>query len=413
MNVRTINEGPAGSSAKPDEEIDALSVYLREVERRGRMSRDEERKIAEEMAACRDEIVATVRKLVTEAADSLSIDEAMRRRLRAELEDPSSERKLEALQARIDAVAALARRADETLRASKTRARPADSVAGARRVLTEIARGFGVPPAVLERIAMEIAEKRRQITAAKQRLVESNLRLVLYFARKMKWHGVDTVDLVQEGNIALLRAAENFDPKRGCGFASFACTAIRRAMTRFGSAASRPIHVPIEVRSRRSQIRKAERYLTGRDGTLPSWQSVAEYLGLSMADVVDALGEREETLSLDASSEDEAPILDRIVDEKALDAVETIAVAQADRQVRRHVETLDARDRQVIESRFALHDMGTATLAEVGNDLGVTRERARQLEARALRQLRTRGTPSGGRRNRGARGQHRGSARAS
>ena len=403
MNVPHIHEGPVDPRVDPAEEADALSVYLREVGGRRRMSREEERRVAEEMVACRDDIVMTLRNLILEAADSMRLDETMRRRLHAELADPASARKLESLQSRIDTVATIARRADATLRAHKKHAHAKDAVCSARRVLVEIARGFGVSPAVIERVAAEIAEKRSRISSAKQRLIEANLRLVLYFARKMKWRGVDTVDLVQEGNIALLRAADTFDPKRGFSFACFACTAIRRAMARFGSAACNPVHVPVEVRARRSRVRKAERHLTGRDGTPPSWDSIAEYLGLPMADVVDALGERGEALSLDTSLEDEPSMLDRLVDDAVVDASEAVATAQADRHARRSVAALDTRDRKVIESRFSLDNAGAATLAEVGRDLGVTRERARQLEARALRELRTRGGTANRRRKHRAR----------
>jgi RNA polymerase primary sigma factor len=399
MRANDVNESPADAMVELEEAIDALSVYQREIETRERMSRDEELRVAEEIAMCREDIVTTLRKLILEASDTVGLDATTAERVREELTQPESEKKLETLQARIEAIVSSARRATEILRKG-ARSESAEARRGARRLLAEVTRGFGVSAATLERVATEIAEKRRRISAAKQRLVEANLRLVLYFARKMRWRGVDTIDLVQEGNIALLRAAEAYDPKRGFAFASFACTAIRRAMTRFGSAASRPVHVPTEVRARRSRIRKAETYLTGRDGTPPSWEAIAEYLGLTIADVIDALGAREETLSLDASSDDEAPIIGRLVDDSAPDATETIAVVQADRQVRKTVAALDARDRKVIESRFALDNSGAATLAEIGHDLGVTRERARQLEARALRQLRTRGSAAGRRRTR-------------
>lgn len=384
-------------------DTDALTLYSRDVESRTRLSREEEQKVAEEIAENRREIVSKLRVVVLEATDALGIDPTVARRLREELADPASERKLEVLERRLDAIVAAARRAEETLRA-RPRERSADAARQARRLLAEILDGFGMPPAVLERIAAEISEKRRQIAAAKQLLVEANLRLVLYFARRMKWRGVDAVDLVQEGNIALLRAADAYDPTRGFAFGSFACTAIRRAMSRFGSAASRPVHVPVEVRARRNRVCQAERHLTTRDGVAPSWQEIADYLGVPMAVVVDALDSREEAVSLDSSVDDGTPILARLADDDAPDVAEAIEVAQADRRVRDTVAGLDERDRKVIESRFDLAESGAATLAEVGRDLGVTRERARQLEAQALRHLRARG--AAGRRRGKRRAQH-------
>jgi RNA polymerase primary sigma factor len=412
MSKTDFDEGPVDPSVKPEEDLDALSVYLRDVEARERMSHDQERQVAQEIAACRDDIVSTIRQLILAGADEMGLDATSLQRLREELADPVSENRLAALESRIEEVATLAKRAGETLRRGE-RSWPADSVAAARRLLTEITRGFGVSPAKLERVAADLAEKKRRIAVAKQRLVEANLRLVLYFARKMKWRGVDIIDLVQEGNLALLRAAETFDPKRGSGFASFACTAIRRAMSRFGSAASQPVHVPTEVRARRTRVRKAENYLTGRDGTPPTWQTIADYLGLTLADVIDALGEREEALSLDGSGDDAAPVLHRLADDSALDAAEALAIAQTNRQVRSTVANLDERDRTVIESRFNLLKDGGATLAEVGRDLGVTRERARQLEGRALRQLRTRSSAARRRKRPGKRPPAGGAVRAS
>jgi RNA polymerase primary sigma factor len=412
MNTNQVDKKPRDQRVAGEEEIDALSVYQRELEKGERMSRIEEMSLAEEIATCRDDIVTALSKLILEAGDAVGLDAATIERLRAELAQPSSGKKLEALHTRIEGVVSRARHASEILRKG-ARSHSSDAVRRARRLLAEIARGFGVSPATLERISTEMAEKQQRISAARHRLVEANLRLVLYFARKMRWRGVDTVDLVQEGNLALLRAAEAYDPRRGFTFASFACTAIRRAMTRFGSDASRPVHVPSEVRARRTRIRKAETYLTSRDGTRPSWEALAEYLDLTVADVVDALGQREEALSLDASSDEDSSILERLVNVSAADVTELIALTESDRQVRDSVETLDTRDRRVIESRFALQDAGAATLAEIGRDLGVTRERARQLEARALRQLRTQGSTAGPRRTRGGRTGHRGTARAS
>lgn len=399
MSTHEINEEPTDRDVDAAAEHDAFSLYVREVETRSRMTRDEETRIAEEIAECRRDIVTKLRALVLEAADALALDTGVARRLRDELADPASERKLERLERRIHAVVAAARRAGEALR-GRDRSGPRNRVREAKRLLADIARGFGVTPEVLERAAAEIGEKRQRIAVAKQRLVEANLRLVLYFARRMKWRGVDTVDLVQEGNIALLRAVESYDPQRGFAFGSFACTAIRRAMTRFGSAASRPVHVPSEVQSRRYRIRNAERHLTTRNGTAPSWEAVAEYLGVTMADVIDALDNREESVPLDAAMDEGMSIVGRLADDTTPEASETIAIAQADRQARNTVAELDARERKILASRFDLDESGAATLAEIGRDLGVTRERARQLEARALGHLRTRGAAGRRRGNR-------------
>lgn len=391
MNSQPICKEPLDTDADLSSDMDAFDVYVREVEARPRMSQGEERQVAEEIEECRQDIIERLRALVLEAAEAVDLDPEATRRLREELADPTSERKLEAIERRIHALVASARRAGEILRRGK-RSEPGNALRGAQRLLADIAGGFGITPDALERVAAEISEKRDRMTAAKQRLVEANLRLVLYFARRMKWRGVDIVDLVQEGNMALLRAVESYDPKRGFAFGSFACTAIRRAMSRFGSKASRPVHVPSEVRARRQRIRQAERYLTRQDGLAPTWAQIAEYLDLPLPLVIDALDNREESLSLDDPVEGAAPIIDRLADDTAVDVVEALSGVETDRQVRRTITGLETRDRRIIESRFGLENREAAKLSDIGREHGITRERARQLEARALRRLRTRGS---------------------
>lgn len=400
MNSQPSFKEPLDSDTDRPSDLDAFDVYVREVEARPRMSQGEERRVAEEIEECRRDIIERLRALVWESAEALDLDPEAARRLREELADPANERKLEAIERRIHALVASARRAGDILRRDK-RSEPGDALRGARRLLADIAGGFGITPDALERVAADISEKRARMTAAKQHLVEANLRLVLYFARRMKWRGVDIVDLVQEGNIALLRAVESYDPKRGFAFGTFACTAIRRAMSRFGSKASRPVHVPSEVCARRKRIRQAERYLTKQDGAAPTWAQIAEYLDLPLSLVIDALDNREESLSLDDPVEGAAPIIDRLADDTAVDVVESLSVVQTDQQVRRTITGLETRDRRIIESRFGLEDCDAATLSKIGREHGITRERARQLEARALRRLRSRGSEprrrSGGR----------------
>jgi len=396
MTSQPIFEEPLDSDADRPAHLDSFDLYVREVEARPRMSQAEERQVAGEIEDCRQDIIERLRSLVLQAAEAVELDPEAARRLREELVDPANERKLEAIELRIHALVASARRAGEVLRRGG-RSEPMQTLRRARRLLSDIASGFGVAPAALERVATEINETRERMTAAKQRLVEANLRLVLYFARRMKWRGVDVVDLVQEGNMALLRAVDSYDPNRGFAFGSFACTAIRRAMSRFGSKTSRPVHVPSEVRARRQRIRQAERYLTTQEGVAPTWAQIAEYLDLPLAHVVDALDTREESLSLDDPVEGAAPIIDRIADDTAVDVVDSLGAAQADRQVRQTIAGLETRDRRVLESRFDLDNRGAATLADIGREHGITRERARQLEARALSRLRTRGSESRGR----------------
>jgi RNA polymerase sigma factor (sigma-70 family) len=149
---------------------------------------------------------------------------------------------------------------------------------GAVGVLGDISASFGVSTEDIVLIAVSIAERRRLIQQATQRLVESNLRLVVYFAQRAQWRGADIADLVQEGNIALMKAVESFDPSHGLAFGTFATIRVCRAIHRFGATASQLVHVPANVRARRRWVRKTADYLSEKQGDVPSLDAVAEYL---------------------------------------------------------------------------------------------------------------------------------------
>jgi RNA polymerase primary sigma factor len=251
---------------------------------------------------------------------------------------------------------------------------------------------IGVTADDVERIAAIVAEKRKLIQRAKEQLVESNLRLVVYLARRSSWLGAEVADLVQEGNLALMRAVDSYDPDRGVTFGRFACTSIRHAMERCGAMAKELVRIPEQVRLRRRRVLKATEHLSDKEGRAPAPDAVADYLEVSAGQVADALEGEASTCSLDACAEGTVAGGGLAAYSSEVDVADTIAAKEDERLVGERVAELDERSRRVIEARFGVERREPATLAQIGRDLGITRERARQLEARALQELRTRGS---------------------
>jgi RNA polymerase sigma factor (sigma-70 family) len=419
--MKRTRDDPAIDETSRGEEkrgSDVVASYRREIQEKARLTRAEEVRLAEEMAIHRAEIRDRLLAVVLKAIDVLGLDAERResaaersiddyadeiRRLRAASSECSTSTphglrhsilheltgtRLNALETKLTAVVALARRQWQAMRDGQVRGDPVH-VARARDVLDAIRAGFGVAAEELDHVSVLIEERRRRYSAAREALVEGNLRLVVYLANRSKFGGVEVGDLVQEGNIALMRAAETFDPSRGVAFATFACMAIRRAMHRFAESTSRPVHVPNDVRARRRLISQTARHLSDADGRSASWQSVADYLDVPLRAVVDALSVSEASVPLDHGLDDDRDsVADRFADGRCVDAAEAASDAEWDRLVERSVAELSERERSILRARFGLGDVSPATLADVGRALGVTRERARQLEARALRNLR-------------------------
>jgi RNA polymerase primary sigma factor len=225
---------------------------------------------------------------------------------------------------------------------------------------------------------------------ARRTLIESNLRLVIAIARRYTSTGVPLIDLIQEGNLGLMRAAEKFDYRRGCHFGTYATWWIRQAVSRAAGEQSRLIHLPEHVATRLRKVRRIGAQLSQENGLDPLPEQIAEACNMDVNEVVDLLGIIEQPVSLDAPVDDEArySLADTLEDSAAPAPAETASQHLLGEELHRALALLTPRERSVITLRYGIGDGRSRTLLEVGKELGISRERVRQLEVVALMKLR-------------------------
>lgn len=241
--------------------------------------------------------------------------------------------------------------------------------------------------------AEEIDLARRAATGdqlARRKLIESNLRLVIAIARRYTSTGVPLIDLIQEGNLGLMRAAEKFDYNRGCHFGTYATWWIRQAVSRAAGEQSRLIHLPEHVATRLRKVRRVAAQLSQENGLDPLPEQIAEACNIQVHEVIDLLGVIEQPVSLDAPVDEDArySLADTLEDSAAPAPAETASQHLLGEELHRALALLTPRERSVVTLRYGIGDGRSRTLLEVGKELGISRERVRQLEVVALMKLR-------------------------
>jgi len=242
----------------------------------------------------------------------------------------------------------------------------------------------------LEETLMTIEDRLEESRRAKSELIEANLRLVVSIAKKYTNRGLQFLDLIQEGNIGLMKAVDKFEYQRGYKFSTYATWWIRQAITRAIADQARTIRIPVHMIETINKLIRTSRYLVQEHGREPTPEEIAEKMEFPLEKVRKVLKIAKEPISLETpiGEEEDSHLGDFIEDKKVISPGEAVISHNLGEQTRKVLTTLTPREEKVLRMRFGIGEKSDHTLEEVGRDFCVTRERIRQIEAKALRKLR-------------------------
>ena len=256
-----------------------------------------------------------------------------------------------------------------------------------RMYLKEIGKIKLLSPEEEQEVGKRISEGDEQ---AKKRMVEANLRLVVSIAKRYVGRGMHLLDLIQEGNIGLLKAVEKFDYTKGYKFSTYSTWWIRQSITRAVADQARTIRIPVHMVETINKVAKASRSLVQELGREPNVSEISERIGVPEEKVAEVMKIAQEPVSLETpvGEEDDSHLGDFIPDNEAKEPAESASFNMLRQQLNEVMATLTPRECKVLRLRFGLEDDRPHTLEEVGKEFDVTRERVRQIESKALRKLR-------------------------
>ena len=259
-------------------------------------------------------------------------------------------------------------------------------------------REIGKIPLLTADEEFELAQKiingtEKEKKKAKDKMAESNMRLVVSIAKRYSGRGLDFLDLIQEGNTGLLRAVEKFDPDKGFKFSTYATWWIRQAITRAIADQARTIRIPVHMVETINKVLRTQRRLTQELNREPTTEEIAKAMGMEPEKIEYVMKIKQDIASLDASvgrdgEDDDSSLGDFIEDEDRVSPEDSAATQLLKEQIASILQTLTDREQKIIKMRFGIGGGKSHTLEEVGAEFSVTRERIRQIEAKALTKLR-------------------------